>query len=208
MLCRSFGCHSKQFVPPEFVFAVSTCSIQPWLWECVPGRHWENLLLVFALFLHVLLQLWFAFFVWQIHFAFWICNKMRKFYKILATDLQNICKRFAKYLQKICKIFAKDLQNICKTSKNDGTNQKNGIFANILQKNANSTCKMNPPYQKKCEWNMQIYRKKNAKIIHFQHPSLYQTNSHKIMGICCKKPGSEKAGSDKTSIRLQMARYG
>ena len=49
----------------------------------------------------------------------------------------------------------------------------------FCKKNANSKCKTKPPY-KKCTWNMQIYCKKNAITIRFQHPSLYQRNSHNI----------------------------
>ena len=68
-----------------------------------------------------------------------------------------------------------------KTNKNDGKTRKKQyfwIFCKYFAKKCNFNMQNEPAIQKICKWNMQIYRKKNAKIFNFQHPSPYQTNSH------------------------------
>jgi hypothetical protein len=84
--------------------------------------------------------------------------------------LPGNCK-FAK--KKMRKKNAKKVQTNC-----DSTIQQN-IAANPMQ--ANEKCKSTPNIKslaKKCKSDMQHYRKKMQNTIHFQHPSLYQTNCH------------------------------
>ena len=91
----------------------------------------------------------------------------------------------------LCQRFCQEMANLQKNEKHVlYKNAKKMRFhdsaehaANPMQKNANEKCKSTPNIKlltKKCKSDMQIYRKKIKKTIHFQHPSLYQTNSHNL----------------------------
>ena len=116
-----------------------------------------------------------------------LANMLHFFCKfaIFGYNLRESWKNCKKITRKLANNLQKKLQNICKTSKNDGKTRKRhifGCFANILQKNAISTCKMNPPYKKYANGRCKSIAKCNFNI-YFQHPSLYQTNSHKWVDI-------------------------
>jgi hypothetical protein len=86
---------------------------------------------------------------------------------------QSFCPEIANLPKKMRKKNAKKVQTNC-----DSTIQQN-IAANPMQ--ANEKCKSTPNIKslaKKCKSDMQHYRKKMQNTIHFQHPSLYQTNCH------------------------------